>query len=217
MGDLAGRRIGDRCGSRLEDEQPCIGGLARDRLGCPRGRTGCGGRGRRAWGPRSRPGARASAVCSRAWRTPCPSGWPCRARVRCQVCGPRCAATGSSPRIFAPTGANSPTASRSVQSGIGRANSRLIVARSWSGRSPSGGPGATARVPTRVSAENAPGWSSTATWATIPPTPQRGSGPPAPPRGGTRGREDPAPVSLGACVSPGTCRRSPPVRWTCPS
>ncbi|MBB6421938.1 hypothetical protein HDC93_007572 [Streptomyces sp. AK010] len=81
------------------------------------------------------------------------------------------AAPGSSPRISAPAAANSATASRSAQSGMGRANSRLIVAWSWSGRSSSGGPGATGRVPTRVSAENALGWSRTATWATIPPTP----------------------------------------------
>src|SRR6266511_320418 len=90
------------------------------------------------------------------------------------------AATGSSPRISAPAAANSATASRSVQSGIGRVNRRFIVALSWSGRSASGFPGATARVPARVSAENAPGWSSAATWATIPPTPipARCAGPP---------------------------------------
>src|SRR5215468_1295128 len=81
------------------------------------------------------------------------------------------AATGSSPKISARAAANSATASRSVQSGIGRVNRRSIVALSWSGRSASGLPGATARVPARVSAENAPGWSSAATWATIPPTP----------------------------------------------
>ena len=45
------------------------------------------------------------------------------------------------------------------------------AAASWSGRSSSTGPGATDRVPARVSAENASGWSSAATWATIPPTP----------------------------------------------
>src|SRR5262249_43895352 len=32
LGDLAGRRIGDRSGGLLEDEQPCPGDLARDRL-----------------------------------------------------------------------------------------------------------------------------------------------------------------------------------------
>ena len=36
-----------------------------------------------------------------------------------------------------------------------RENSRSIVAASWSGRSSSTGPGATGRVPARVSAENA--------------------------------------------------------------
>ena len=41
--------------------------------------------------------------------------------------------------------------------GIGRKNSRSIVVASWSGRSSSGRPGATGRVPARVSAENASG------------------------------------------------------------
>src|ERR687891_1577937 len=75
------------------------------------------------------------------------------------------AAVGSLPRISAPAAANSATAARSDQSGIERENSRFIVAASWSGRSSSTGPGATGRVPARVSAENASGWSSAATWA----------------------------------------------------
>src|SRR5215208_4465025 len=81
------------------------------------------------------------------------------------------AAAGSSPRISAPPAANSATAARSDQSGIERENSRSIAPASWSGRSSSTGPGATGRVAARVSAENASGWSSAATWATIPPTP----------------------------------------------
>jgi len=79
---------------------------------------------------------------------------------------------GSLPRIAAPAAANSATAARSDQSGTCRGNSRPISAASWSGRSSSGGPGATGRVPARVSAENASGCSSAATWATIPPTPR---------------------------------------------
>jgi hypothetical protein len=55
--------------------------------------------------------------------------------------------------------------------GHGAQNSRSIVAASWPGRSSLTGPGATGRVPARVSAENASGWSSAATWATIPPAP----------------------------------------------
>lgn len=81
---------------------------------------------------------------------------------------------------LAPVAANSATASRSVQSGMERAKSRRIVAWSWSGKSSSVGPGASGRVPARVSAEKEPGWSSTATWATIPltPAPARCAGPP---------------------------------------
>ena len=37
LGDLAGRRIGDRSGSFPEDEQPCPGDLARDRLAVANG------------------------------------------------------------------------------------------------------------------------------------------------------------------------------------
>ena len=79
------------------------------------------------------------------------------------------AAAGSSPRIPARPAANSATAARSDQSGIERENSRSIVAALWSGRSLSTRPGATGRVPARVSAENASGWSSAATWATMRP------------------------------------------------
>src|SRR5215204_2434674 len=81
------------------------------------------------------------------------------------------AAPGSLPRISAPAAANSATAARSAQSGMERENSRFIVAASWSGRSASIRPAATDRVPTSVSAENAVGCSSAATWATIPLTP----------------------------------------------
>ena len=96
--------------------------------------------------------------------------------MRCRVCGPRCARRSRVRRRgvavdLRRAAAKFATASRSVQSGIGNVNRRFIVALSWSGRSASGLPGATGRVPARVSAENTWGWSIVATWATIPPTP----------------------------------------------
>ena len=82
--------------SRTSSRAPGIS--ARSSRRCRRGRTGRGGRGRRAWGPRSRPGARATGACSRAWRTPCPSGWPSGPRVWCRACGPRSSRRSSAPR-----------------------------------------------------------------------------------------------------------------------
>jgi hypothetical protein len=177
LGDLAGRRIGDRSGGLLEDEQPCPGDLARDSLAVADGEERV---------PAAVDDERGDLDLGQALA---PAGFAVElgedhahlvghldrgCGAGCAVPdarGDRACGDGSSPRISAPAAANSATASRSVQSGIARVNRRFIVALSWSGRSASGLPGATARVPARVSAENAPGWSSAATWATIPPTP----------------------------------------------
>src|SRR5690349_13283164 len=76
LGDVADRRIGDRSGGLLEDEQPCPGDLARDRLAVADGEN----RLRRPWttsvgtsisGRRSRQRGLQSSL-----KTPCPSGWP---------------------------------------------------------------------------------------------------------------------------------------------
>ena len=150
---------------------------ARSPRHCRRGRTGRGGRGRRAWGPRSRAGARASGVCSRAGRTPCPAGWPSGPGVRYRACGPRCAPPSSAQRRGRRRGSRR-RRQRTPPPPRGRP-SRASDARTAGSSSPRHGRGGhhragrarSSRVPTRVSAENTPGWSSAATWATIPPTP----------------------------------------------
>ena len=165
-GDLAGRRVGERRrrpprapaaarpGSRGRAPRPLPTGKNRSRRPCTTsvGTSDLG----QALAPAGRR--------SPAWRTPSPSGRPSGPALPCRPCGPRCGRRsrargqrGRAPRTSAPAAANSATASRSDQSGIGTARTAgASPPASWSGRSSSGRPGATARVPTRVSADHAP-------------------------------------------------------------
>jgi len=128
LGDTPGRRIGDSSSGVIEDEPP------RPRISraiaspLPTGKNGS----RRPWttsvgiSMSGRP--RASGVCSRAWRTPCPiwlaiwtgcAGLGGRSQMRAATRATR--ATGSLPRIFAARLRRTPPPpahSRSVQSGI---------------------------------------------------------------------------------------------------
>ena len=140
--DLAGGRIGNRRRSLVPARAAAHrGSRARALRRCRQGRTDRGDRAPPAPGSRARAGARASAACSRAWRTPCPAGWPSAPRAPCPACGPRCARRSRARRRGRCRGSPrrrrrySATAARSDQSGIERENSRSIVAASWSGRS----------------------------------------------------------------------------------
>ena len=144
---------------------------------CAPGRTGPRLRARPASAARDRRGAHATAACSRAGRTSCRADSPGAPTARSTAFGPR-----SVPRSRAPAPGRCPTARRRRrrmrQQPFGRSSpvpggrtTWPSTAASWSARSSSTGPGATGRVLTRVSAENASGRSSAATWATIPPTP----------------------------------------------
>ena len=150
LGDLDRRGIGDRSGGLLEDEQPRPGISRATASPLPTGKNGS----RRPWrtsvgtlipGRRSRQrGLQLSLentmpIWLAIWAEGAVLG--VRSQIRAAVVR---VATASSPRISAGVAANSATASRSVQSGIGCANSRFIVALSWSGRSSSGRPGAAA-------------------------------------------------------------------------
>jgi len=159
LGDLAGRRIGDRGGRFLEDEQPCPGDLARDGLAVADGEERVPAavddeRGDLDLGQALAPaGSQLSlAKTMPSWLAIWTGGVVPGVRSQMHAAVAR-AAAGSSPRISARAAADSATASRSVQSGTGRVNGCFIVALSWPGRSASDLPGATARVPARVSAE----------------------------------------------------------------
>src|SRR5262249_7233589 len=186
-GRRAARRSGDGRGGRLADEQPCPGDLARDRLAVADGEEPVAaavddergdldlGQALAPAGFAVEPGKHHAHLVGHLDRG-CGAGRAVPdARSDCArgdgVVAEDLRVGGGELR--------QPPRGRSNRASDAR-NSRLIGAWSWSGRSSSGGPGAPARVPTGVSAADAPGWSSTAAWATTLPTPipARCAGPP---------------------------------------
>ena len=173
-GDLAGRGVGVAVAASSSTSSRAPGMSRASASPLPTGRTGRGGRGRPGPAGRARAGARASAACSRAWRTPSPCGWPSGPRASCpgvrsRSARRRPAGVGSSPRIRARR-RDAATAARSDQSGFGCATAASSSPRRGRAgrRRPAGRDG---RVPARSSAAKASRWSSAATWATMPPTP----------------------------------------------
>ena len=130
LGDLAGRCIGDRSGGLLEDEQPRPGDLARDRLAVADGEERVAAAVDDERGDLDLGQALAQLSLENTmpiWLAIWIGGAVPGVRSQMRAAIAR-AATGSSPRISARAAAYPATAWRSVQSGIGCANSRLIVA-----------------------------------------------------------------------------------------
>jgi hypothetical protein len=176
-GDLTGGRIGDRRRGPFEYEQSCTGDLARERFAVADREERVPSAVHHERRDRELGQALASARLAVELGEHhahlvghLDRGLRARRAVP-DALGGRARGGGVVAEDSAPPAANSATAARSDQSGIERENSLSIVAASGSGRSSSTGPGATGRVPASVSAENASGWSSAATWATTPPTP----------------------------------------------